>query len=215
MKFFCRLTKSYDELTGLFHKLTEESRVLVVYQHDADEKVSRTHVHYYIDTDISQDTIRNRVKKHLGYTPERNDWSFKTTYGKQGLPVDETCITYMSKGKLSPKWCHGIDDSDVDRLTNSWVEPTVSVVLKNGRLETETPARPTEFEMVQEVVRWAKENDIIDDASVVARIRYVLNKYRLKCGMYKVVDLFDTFMRYHDPNRFDRSVLGLISKRYV
>lgn len=141
MDLFCRITLPYDELEGFLVKFSSECDKLIVYQHDG----TRTHIHFYaVNCRIKTDAIKCRIKKHLQVTEfPKSNWSFKSA-------DDSKCITYMSKGILTPRYVKGFTDEEVLGYTQAWVEkPVLSVVDKKSTL--------TQYDMSMEVYELVKE----------------------------------------------------------
>lgn len=116
MKLAIRITLAWsDKLEEFFNGLDRA----VVYQHDADEEISRTHVHALAETSVSTDTLKNRLHKILGWRPGRSDWAF--TQKIKHNPVQDKFITYMSKGKLEPVFIKGFNQEVCDKYKALWV----------------------------------------------------------------------------------------------
>ena len=98
--FAVRITRDFESLKPFFDKLvvSHPDSVLIAFQHDADEDVSRTHVHMaLIGVNPSTDTLKRWIKNECGITDmSRYDWSFKQ------LESLDRYVTYMSKGTLDP-----------------------------------------------------------------------------------------------------------------
>ena len=101
--FAFRVSSSYDETKEHLANLFELCEKVAIYQHDADEEISRTHIHgLLIGCTKGEDTIRNRFFKGKYQSA---DYELKTRYEvKEGLmqvkrkyDVDEKYIIYMSK----------------------------------------------------------------------------------------------------------------------
>lgn len=121
MKIAIRLTIPWtDKLTEFFSSLDRA----VVYQHDADEEVARTHIHALAETSVSTDTLKNRLEKVIGYRLPKTDWAF--TQKIKHNPVEDRFITYMSKGKYEPKYLKGFTQEDCDNYKSLWVEKSPS-----------------------------------------------------------------------------------------
>lgn len=99
---------------------------VAVYEHSADEQVSRTHIHALVETSVSTDTLKNRIEQHIGFRPSRSDWAFSTQVGKPKAPVEDKFITYMSKGKLDPVFIKGFTQDECDRYKALWIEKSQS-----------------------------------------------------------------------------------------
>lgn len=141
--FAVRITRSFDELKPFFDKVISKhpSCVLVVYQHDADEEVARTHIHALLEiTSVSSDTLKRWVKESLGVTEfSRYDWAFT-------IARNRDFITYMSKGRLEPVMLHNIEYADVTAFRAKWVEHQSPVKEKREDV--------TAYSMAEELAKW-------------------------------------------------------------
>lgn len=118
MRIAIRFTLPFDDKLKEYFNSFEQ---MVVYQHDADEEVSRTHVHALVETSVSTDTLKNRLQKILGYRLPKADWAFSMK-GKDGTPIEDRFVTYMSKGKLQPIALKGFTQEQCDSYKGLWVE---------------------------------------------------------------------------------------------
>lgn len=119
MLYAVRLTFPYQKLVEFFDRFEK----VVVYQHDADESVNRTHVHALVEISVSTDTAKNWVQKCVGSRPKKDMWSFVSKLKKQ--PVTEEFITYMTKGKLEPVMLKGYTKELCDKYKARWVDHIV------------------------------------------------------------------------------------------
>lgn len=117
MKLAIRLTYPYEDVKEFFRRFD----TCAVYQHDADEEVSRTHIHALVETACSTDTLKNWLRKIIG-SVEKSDWSFVAKL--KGEPVTDRFITYMSKGKLEPKLVKGFTQEQIDAYRKEWIAHT-------------------------------------------------------------------------------------------
>lgn len=135
MDIFARVTVSYDDVSGFIEKLSEDCDKLIVYQHDT----ARVHIHFYaVNCRIKTDAIKTRIKKYLHVAEwDKNNWSFKSAN-------DSGCITYMSKGKLDPRYIKGFTQEEIIGYKDKWTErvPETSLPKKSG---------PTQYDMAMEV----------------------------------------------------------------
>lgn len=216
-----RISRSFKELIGFFDGLDQEVGAYIVYQHDADEDVSRTHVHAIIQEDNLDiedektiknrlDTLKARVRTCLKVTTvPRNDWSWLIRLGEPKEAVSWDYVTYMSKGNLLPARVKNVP-VDIHEMTSKWIPmmgTNMKVQYKVVKSLTAADMKKTFNQMIDEVISrlgddWTKEN-----------ILNVLLKYisdsRLIIGRYKVRDMFDTICNRtaRDTFRRDMSIL--------
>lgn len=146
--FAVRITRDFDQLRPFFDRVKlHPQSVCIVFQHDSDEDVSRTHVHAMISANVgSTDTLKRWVKDAVGPV-DRYDWSFTR------CREEDKYITYMSKGKLDPCLVHGIEYEKVTALRGSWVEPQVVTNPEKGKRED-----VTSYSMAKELAKWIDAN---------------------------------------------------------
>jgi len=123
MNHAIRISRAYQDLSGIVAIWSSRSQKTIAYQHDADEKIEKTHVHIAL---FGCDVQAEALKRMWPEAPGKGNkfWCWKTKYeNKDGnlVPVDENVITYMSKGQLTPCFSVGFADRDVDNLRSQWI----------------------------------------------------------------------------------------------
>lgn len=109
---FGRISVASTVLEPFFRKLTMESGIkFLCYEHEADEEISRTHVHFILlggqrTVTTYKNYITECIKSAMIDFAPRTDWSLKTYEADKA----DSCVKYMSKGKLDPKMNIGFDD---------------------------------------------------------------------------------------------------------
>lgn len=123
-----RVTLPYNDCSGIVHKWVSRSNKAVVYQHDKDEDVSRTHIHLaLIDCDVKAEALKRMWPEAPGKGNEF--WSFAP-------PKDlKQYLIYMTKGTLRPVLVKNISPADLEEHRTSWVEPKLGNDKKEGPLE--------------------------------------------------------------------------------
>lgn len=212
MAHFVRISRDYNALAGLLEIVRNECDVLVVYEHEQDEEVSRTHVHFYIEGfTLTIQALKDRVRKHLLEDKfPKGDWSFKEK-NKDGSSVNPQCITYMSKGDLTPKMVKGISREEIDAYTSQWVErpkgTKYQTRLAFTTRETPAEAKKRKNDLIKEMMLALEEfkqtKDFVNDLgniyyypsqSCLEVIVRVLNENNQVFGRYQVRDYYDTIM---------------------
>lgn len=220
MNLAIRVSRSYDEVKDWVETLKGDK--IIVYQHDADEDVSRTHIHMLIlATGIKPDAMKTRYKTRYGDI-DKTDWSFTQSFKEDGKAVGITeensskFITYMSKGHLVPVYNHGYDPVDLLRLTQEWKEPKKMLSLKGGkfvRTTEDVPDKPkkTKRTLVEVMVDRGKDQDLgdWDTKGILLMIREVLIENNEVVGMWKVMEYYDAYMMYGQKDAW----LNMISKK--
>lgn len=215
MNLAIRISRSFDEIKQWCEELKAEK--IILYQHDADDEISRTHVHMLvIGITIKQDTLKYRYKKLYGDI-DKTDWSFITSYKEDGKLIPITLessykfITYMSKGHLTPLICDGFDRFLILELTQKWVVPdTTHVKVSNGKFvrvpkeQVAEKKKKTRRDLLEIMLCRGKDNDVDseDVRSICSIIRDVLVENNEIMGMYKVMDYYYSYVMYGSKNTF-------------
>jgi len=197
-----RITKSYDDLSGIFLKYNETSNVVVVYQHPDEGNV---HCHILLmECTVSTDTLKNYIRKVVGQV-ERSEWSFKA-----GANLD--FISYMSKGKYDPCHTHGIAVDEIAKYKSKGYDGK-AVRLEDGKLIRPVieGKKKTKRELI-EIMR-ANINPDLGYEGILKGIRKVLTENNEVLGNYKVFDYVDAYMMYANKSRWLETALGMYERR--
>lgn len=228
MNLAIRISRPYGDIQQWCEELKAEKKI--VYQHDADDEVSRTHIHMLvICCSLKPDTLKYHYKKLYGPI-EKTDWSFASEYkdneiGKFVPITPETSdkfITYMSKGHLTPVLSVGYDPFKVLELSQQWKDPKTTALKTEGGKFVRVPKqikedskKKTKRDLVEIMVCKGKDEDIDPDDTnaIISMIREVLVKHNEVLGMYKVMDFYDGYMMYACKERFIDMVVAKINSR--
>jgi len=209
MNFHIRISRSYDEVKDWVQNLKGDS--LIVFQHDADAQVARTHIHMLLmKSGIKPDAMKARFKTLYGDI-EKTDWIFATSYKDkqtgERFPITlesaPKCITYMSKGWIAPSHSHGYDPEFVLAQTQKWVDPVKKLTVKNGKFARQTDdvaekPKKTKRTLIEMMLDRGKDLDLDgqDTPKVLKMIRQVLIENNEVVGMWKVMEYYDAWMMY-------------------
>jgi len=212
----------YDELSkkpekdeSFIKKLSDACEVLVVYEHQADDSVNRTHIHAYVENPtVSTDTMKNWVKKTLAVTAfPKTDWSFVGA-------TDRGFITYISKGKLTPCFVKGIAEAEIQTLRDAWVEQPVKKGKIQYVLKAENPQerKMRQAEMIAEIRRRIHTDAPVDQLgyhnteNVLFIIKdVVVRQNQTVCGRYKIRDYYDTIMMLENSHVHNTSMINFLN----
>lgn len=224
MNLAIRVSRSYEEVAAWVQGLKGDK--VIVYQHDADDEVSRTHIHMLIiNSGLKPDAMKARFKTLYGEIV-KTDWSFSSGFKEDGkvTPISEDTsskfITYMSKGHLTPVYNHGYDPVDLLRLTQEWKEPKKMLSVKGGkfvRTTEDVPEKPkkTRRTLVEVMVDRGKDQDIgdWDTKGILMMIRQVLVENNEVVGMWKVMEYYDAYMMYACKDAWLNMIVKKIESR--
>lgn len=205
-----RVSRSFDELPSFITKLSESSTHLIVYEHDA----TRVHIHGLVkDLKVSTDTLKNWIKHDCDTTKfPKSDWSF-ITKDKQGNPVNDSFITYMSKGDLQPRYCKGFDSDVVEQYRLQWKPITKQKVQYILKQENPHEAKKRQIDMIDEIVRRVESQKIVlteDIIKVICDVVYKEN--RTIVGRYKIRDYYDMVVYCVRPQGYIELIKNLCLK---
>jgi len=225
--FAFRISLPYGECSEkVLEYLEPLSDKLVIYEHEADDDVSRTHIHGLImDCSRSDDTLRNNLFK-VNYT---KNYELKSTYKtKNGVyPVDAKYITYMSKGHLDPKYCKGFTEEEIAAYKAQWKDMKIN---KFGRIELTPkeegkPKAMSRFAFVMHCAEiYAEEILKLAEEGHVQRMPYnrrlatqlvILEcvKQQQAIGFYKIVDIVDAIQMVANPQGLANNILDYLDAR--
>lgn len=128
---------------------------------------------------------------------QKEDWAFMSSFKADGKrsSVNDSLITYMSKGKLAPIHVVGYSEEVIEELRAKWVEFT-------------KPKKPTYSDVIDEVIyNMSESKHPVGDAQITAWLIESLNKHKLVCGRYKIRDMYDTISMRHSPAKYTRQLL--------
>lgn len=210
VNYAVRLTRTYEELKGFFERLNTHNIKCLVYEHCADEDVSRTHIHaLLLDVTQSTDTLKNWVKKTLNVIEySKTDWSFKIAQ------ADYTrYITYMSKGNLQPVLNSAFSDSEVESARNQWEQPSQQSASQKSEVVVVSVQKKTKHEIMGEVANYLRNEGCImpEDKKIIKAVCKVLMENRIITNMYKLADYVDSYKMWYHGDEF----ADIVEKYYM
>lgn len=208
--YFIRVRMTWLQIQAACELISTKVDRMVVYEHVPEGNEDNTHVHMYLtDTQVSTDTLKNYIKRsvtsEIPKVKGNEFWSFKTEYTPFGqtinLPIDEKCITYMSKGKLDPVYVKGFTQDEINVYRDQW-DPTIKAApsKKQSKLmyvvkETHKESKLRQNEMIDEIIKRLHESKDTSSLAIIKTIRQVvIVEQNTICGRYKVRDYHDTII---------------------
>ena len=116
---FGRITRPYLDLSGAFRSITLLCDKLLIYEHEPDEEVKKYHCHFVAEHNCSTKHLKNTIEKNLppGMKLSGNgDWSMP----ENNWDKSHKTITYMTKGKLEPKYNQGYTEEEIQQAKDEW-----------------------------------------------------------------------------------------------
>lgn len=111
MNYAIRFSFPYDKVAAWCSRVSMVSQKVCFYEHA--ENAANVHVHgLLMGVTKDKSTLKNWFKETLGLAPARTQWVFSQVQ-KDGSPLDEGFLAYMSKGKYDPKYNKGFTDDEI------------------------------------------------------------------------------------------------------
>lgn len=200
--FLGRITRPYADISGVLLDIFKDVGYFWVYQHDADEKVNRTHCHFFtLQSQRDNKTIKNlKVYKELKFKGN-SDHAYKNYDSK----VDEgnegewyNVLKYYSKGTLEPVYCHGARSAQIAEAS---------------RLKWEVQEKPQSIKI--EVIRERKQlitNSYIAKEAYAKYSEWDVDNKHIFSGtidMYKLIEIVGGLCKLHNKGRNYRNVANI------
>lgn len=194
-----RVSLAYADVSGVLETWSHSCEKMVVYEHQRDAQVSRTHIHaLMINCKYkTPEPLKRQFCSAVDTSSKGNElWSWVSKYG---VP-DEKFITYMSKGILRPVFVKNFIPAEVEEFRLQWVQPTP----KGSSLTEKKESTKTKYDLVQEMMQHVNDEEVNGMCSRYLAdylVRVVLNtlrKNRIVVGRYKVREYRDALLYYKD-----------------
>lgn len=164
----------------------------IVYQHEADEQVNRTHLHvYYFDWALGEQSFRNRFKEVFPDV-EAKDFAISTTAGRgKGAITINGAVKYSSKdGTIKNKVVRGFDAEAIQKIESSFVKEVIPA-------KPVEPRQMTKWRLVEickaEIEQWEKNNHSkITKTLMVELVIEMLNEYKQVFSHHKIIEICET-----------------------
>lgn len=220
----------YNDVSGVVQVWADSCESMAVYEHEADASVKTTHIHMIMmncQYATAEPLKRAFYKIHSNFNTKdgRRLWSWEN----EDYPVpDMGFLTYMSKGRLRPVFVKNISEQQLEEYRALWVEktntPDKPPVQKD---EKESTKKLTKHQVIKAAYDYFQnkcpmlvngQRDVshiknVPDTEILRCIRRILIDNEQVLGLYKVMDLYDGFMMYHNKEKFLSNCLRVIEKR--
>lgn len=218
MNFQCRVTRSYNDVSGVIAHIAHLSNRVIAYEHLPDAEVKRLHTHFYVfGYTKKEDTCRNFIKSH---DISGGDFEWSQSCGKKDSkrPVDLSgAIIYGSKGELDPVYVKQVEASHIQQLTIEARDPKyhpkkqTKLMLIDGELSEDS--KITQYMLVQIMISRIGIKKDWDRRVVLSIIRDVLIQHKQKLGLYKVQDFYDSCLMYGNAGQWLDKMDAMIGSR--
>lgn len=203
-------------LEKVFKQWSESCQKMIVYQHDADDSVNRTHCHMFLNgcKYATPEALKRQFFKLIETTRKGNElWSWREGefIGEGG--GEGRYITYMSKGHLEPIFNKNYDTNYIAECKSKWTAPAKPAVGDSPHNEPKMTKYEIAMKIIDYLVRREYKPEDCADSTILNLIIKELKDNRQCLGMYKVIDIFDCVMMYYNKNKFISSALNILNKR--
>lgn len=213
---FVRITRAWKDVSEFIMGL-KCSRI-AVYEHEADDEVNRTHIHFYIEDFVHTiEGFKKSLKRHLNTDSfNKADWSFCEKQKSSGLAVNADVIIYMSKGTLDPVYQKGFTQETLESYKSQWVErprssskqARLQIVTKESASEAKKRKNDLVVEMIAQLGGYIQADENCMRMSyneyIIRSIINVLNDNKLVFGRYTIRDYYDTICCRTKPDNFSK-----------
>lgn len=220
--WFVRIHRTYEEIEPWVRNLSDKAAKLIVYQHDSDEEVNRTHCHLMIiGYTTSDETMKTQLTKVLGVRLKgQKDWAWDPV-----VRNESAAIQYMSKRDLQPKYVLNYEDSYVAECSAKY-EPPDEYRKEEKHSRKLIPEKPEitkkrRNDYIEEMIQALKDEhpmyhyvDGFKYKWCAEEIKYIiiniLNKNSEIYNRYKIRDYYDTLMGRLCPERFVGKIQSIV-----
>lgn len=231
MNYAPRISLPYNDVSGVIALWAGTCDRIAVYEHSQETQTSKDKTHIHMIMMGSKYKTPEQMKKifylHVKTDRKGNDlWEWTN---KKWPNPDINFITYMSKGKLQPKFVKNISPAELEELRVKWIPPTPKGVKSSQQslVNENDVKKSTKFQIIEKVVNLIlakhplatteeQRKDVlvgVSDTIVLYAIRRVLIEEHQVLGDYKIMDLYDGFIMYHNKAKYIDNLLMLIQKR--
>lgn len=221
--FHVRIHRAYVDCSGIFTIWSDRAISTVVFEHEADGKVNRTHCHALIyGIDVKEQAMKRMWKDKPADLSGNGDWSFTETYKEDDQDLQITwesrhkALTYLTKGSLEPKLLKNISKQEVDEARTKWVN--YSPDLKKAKFKKTKEEKQEIMDLIKNSYNTSHRCDRNCDPTQHLNIIYnltiqELNKRKIRWHVYDL----DRYVLpiFTDVNEFNRvSLVAELVRRH-
>lgn len=153
--YVCRVSLPYDEVQSFIDTWSAKITSLLVYEHEADEKVKTTHCHFLIqDSEVQDEQLKRYARQKFPALKGNGSWAWKVYDPEKG----KTYISYMTKGNLACKFNKNFSPDLLERSRLAWVEP----VLGNDKRQGSSTSHKKPDDIDELYIGYVLKHDIND-----------------------------------------------------
>lgn len=173
-----RISLPFSDISGAIGVWEKHFTKCLIYQHEADEDVQRTHCHLLLEgVNCSIETLKNDFKFQLPNIGKGNElWSW--SHSKEYTTTDKY-ITYMTKGNLPPVYNKGYLSAYLIEMGKAWKDYSKNAVDKN-QLKSDSEYSRLLIDYEKKIKQEGKDfSDALTSISEIKKwikIRYLLQR---------------------------------------
>ena len=232
-----RVSLPYADISGNIQLWANRSKRVLVVEHEADDEIATTHVHIALfDCEVQAEALK---RMFLNPGSGNSFWSFKKWTNKPHPNLATVpysyYLVYMFKESLREKFAKDYSPAEIEEFRKAWQSwantlPVFSQEIAGPRQTNLLDAKPksklTKHGIIGEVVnlvlseypslsaeqRKVKLEDLTE-TQIYKLIRKVLIRENQALGLYKIVDLYDAFVMYHQKEKALADFRHVLEKR--
>jgi len=219
----------YHDVSGVIEMWADSCDSMAVYEHEADASVKTTHVHMIMIGCIykTAEPLKRAYYKAFPAADKSEGNGLWSWTNKDWSNPNIEFITYMSKGHLRPKFIKNISPDIVEELRGKWSEPTRALAKLIVSNDNESNKKLTKSQIIKAAYDYflnkcpllptgqkdASKIKQVPDTEILRCIRRILIDNEQPLGLYKVMDLYDGFVMFHNKDKFLANCLNILEKR--
>jgi len=211
-----RVSLSYADMSGVVEKWSQTCEKMVVYQHDPDKEVPRTHVHMLLINCKHKSPEQLKRMFHEAHETDRKGNDLWAWTHKDFPNPDETFIPYMTKGNIAPVFVKNYSPAELEDARTQWKDTTPTpkgkCLLNDAGEVKDKPKKKTRREIVKIIDERYKKLKIetekphtmfVNKCEEITRITLEVLKEEEKIYRRSQVQEYrDTVLGLNDPGKF-------------
>jgi len=231
-----RVSLPYADISGNIQTWANRSQRVLVVEHEADDEIATTHVHIALfDCEVQAEALK---RMFLNPGSGNGFWSFKKWTDQAHFNMQDTPYSYypvyMFKGSLREKFVKNYSPAEIEEFRKAWqnlantlpASQEIAGPRQTNLLDAKPKSKLTKHGIIGEVVnlvlseypslsaeqRKVKLEDLTE-TQIYKLIRKVLIRENQALGLYKIVDLYDAFVMYHQKEKALADFRHVLDKR--
>lgn len=210
-----RVSFAYADVSGVIETWSHSCEKMVVYEHQRDSEVNRTHLHMLLMNCKynTAEPLKRQFYSAVQTSAKGNDlWSW--VHKKYPNP-NEQFVVYMSEGKLRPVFVKNFSPAELEELRLQWKEESTP---KGESLTEKKESTKSKYDLVQDMISEIDNSKVDGMCSryladyLVSVVLKVLRKNRIVIGRYKVREYRDALIYYND--KLEKKFINFVNEDF-